>query len=69
MAIDPFVLKMVPRKANGVIKGLRQHVSDADEDVVVLKLVAELDVAGYEIVRKRATWGSRSRRPLVPEPE
>jgi cytochrome c5 len=39
------------RKALGLIKGLRRHVSDADEDVIVLKLLAELDVAGYEIVK------------------
>lgn len=52
MAIDPFVLKMQLRKALGVIKGLRRHVSDADEDVIVLKLLQELDVAGYEIVKK-----------------
>jgi hypothetical protein len=52
MAIDPFVLKMQLRKALGVIKGPRQHVSDADEDVIVLKLLQELDVAGHEIVKK-----------------
>jgi hypothetical protein len=31
-AIDRFVLKMQLRKALGVIKGLRRHVSDADEE-------------------------------------
>jgi hypothetical protein len=45
MAIDRFVLKMQLRKALGVIKGLRRHISDADEDVVVLKLLEEVDVA------------------------
>lgn len=45
MAIDPFVLKMQLRKALGLIKGLRRHISDADEDVVVLKLLQELNVA------------------------
>jgi hypothetical protein len=47
MAIDRFVLKMPLRKALGVIKGLRRHVSDADEDVIALKLLQELDAAGY----------------------
>jgi hypothetical protein len=31
-AIDPFVLKMALRKALAVIKRLRRHISDADED-------------------------------------
>jgi hypothetical protein len=30
MSIDPFVLKMGLRKALGLIKGLRRHISDAD---------------------------------------
>ena len=45
MAIDPFVLKTKLRNALGLIKGLRRHISDADEDVVVLKLLQELNVA------------------------
>jgi hypothetical protein len=52
VAIDRFVLKMQLRKALGVIKALRRHVGDADEDVIVLKLLQDLDVAGYEIVKK-----------------
>jgi hypothetical protein len=38
MAIDRFVLKMQLRKALGLIKGLRPHINDADEDIIVLKL-------------------------------
>jgi hypothetical protein len=34
---------------------LRRHVSDADEDVIVLKLLEELDVAGY--VKKSGNAG------------
>jgi hypothetical protein len=45
MAIDPFVLKTKLRNALGLIKGLRRHISDADEDEVVLKLLQELNVA------------------------
>jgi hypothetical protein len=37
-----------------VIKGLRR-LSDADEEVVVLKLLQALDVARYEIVKKPGT--------------
>jgi hypothetical protein len=57
MAIDRFVLKMQLRKALGATKGLRRHVSDADEDVIVLKLLQELDAAGYEIVEKPGKAG------------
>src|SRR5215471_6030232 len=63
MTIDPFVLKMQVRKALGVIKGFRWHVSDADEDVIVDKLLEELDVVGYEIVKKRGNAGRRRRLP------
>jgi hypothetical protein len=41
MAIDPFVLKMQLRKSLGLIKGLRRHISEADEDIIALKLVEE----------------------------
>jgi hypothetical protein len=57
MAIDRFVLKMQLRKTLGVIKGLRRHINDADEDIIVLKLLEELDVAGYEIVKKPGNAG------------
>ena len=57
MAIDRFVLKMQLRKALGLIKGLRRHISDVDEDVIVLKLLEKLDVAGYEIVKKPGNAG------------
>jgi len=39
MTIDRFVLKMRLRKALSAIKGLRRHITDADEDVIVLKLL------------------------------
>ena len=57
MPIDPLVLKLALRKALGVIKELHRHVSDADEDVIVRKLYQELDLAGYEIVKKRGNAG------------
>jgi hypothetical protein len=63
MAIDRCVLKMQLRKALGVIKGLRRHISDADEGVIVHKLLAELEVAGYEIVKKPGNAGFRFETP------
>jgi hypothetical protein len=35
-----------------LIPGLRKQLGDKDEDAVVLKVLCELDVAGYEIVKK-----------------
>ena len=52
-----FVLKMALRKSLGPIKGLRRQISNADEDVMVLRLLEELNVAGYEIVRKPGNAG------------
>jgi hypothetical protein len=34
-------------QGGGCHQGLRRHVGDADKDVIVLKLLEELDVAGY----------------------
>lgn len=67
MAIDPFVLKMQLRKALALVKGLRRLVSDADEDVIVHKLLEERDIAGYEIVRKADTAGFTLARHRVDE--
>ena len=65
MSIDRFVLKMKLRKALGVVKGLRRHINDANEDVIILKLVEELDVAGYEIVKKPGNAGFTFETPGV----
>jgi hypothetical protein len=46
------------------LQGLRRHVSDADEDVIALKLLQELDVAGYiDVVKKPGNAGFQWRRP------
>lgn len=52
-----FVLKMALRKALRTIKGPRRQISDAEDDIIVLKLLEELDVAGYEIVKKPGNAG------------
>jgi len=50
-----FVLKMAVRLS--LIKGLRRKISDADEDVIVLELLEQLDAAGYEIVKQPGNAG------------
>lgn len=46
-----FVLKMALRGVLKLIPGLRR-LGDKDENAIVLKVLRELDVAGYEIVKK-----------------
>ena len=52
-----FVLKMALRNALKLIPGLRKQLGDKDEDIVVLKFLRELEVSGYEIVRKPGNAG------------
>jgi hypothetical protein len=40
-----------------LIPGLSKKISDKDEDIVVLKLLRELDVMGYEIVKEPGNAG------------
>jgi hypothetical protein len=44
-----------------------EFVTRCNKDVIVLKLLKELDVAGYEIVRKPATRDSHSKHRAVTE--
>jgi hypothetical protein len=50
-----FVVKMALRNALGLIPG--KKISDKHEDIVVLKLLRELDLMGYEIVKKPGNAG------------
>jgi len=52
-----FVLKMALRNALKLIPGLRKQLGDKDEDIVVLKFLRELEVSGFEIVRKPRNAG------------
>jgi hypothetical protein len=52
-----FIVKMALRNALKLIPGLSKKNRDKDEDIVVLKLLRELDVMGYEIVKKPGNAG------------
>jgi len=62
-----FVLKMALRNALKLVKGLHKQVGEIDERIVVTKLLSEIDVAGYEIVRKqmRYAFGAVSKHPSL----
>jgi hypothetical protein len=47
-----FVLKMALRNALKLVNGLRKQIGDIDEDVIVAKLIEELRMSSYEIVKK-----------------
>ena len=51
MTIDRFVLKMRLRKALSAIKGLRRHITDADEER------NRVEAPSYEIVKKPGNAG------------
>jgi len=51
------VLKMALRNAVKLVKGLRTQIGAIDEDVMVTKLIRELEVSGYEIVKRPGDAG------------
>jgi hypothetical protein len=51
-----FVLKMALRNPCKLVKGLRKQVGEIDERIVVTKLLSEIDVVGYKIVRKHMRY-------------
>jgi hypothetical protein len=52
-----FVLKMALRNALRMVKGLRKQISDMEEDVMVGKLIEELRMSSYEVVKKVGDTG------------
>ncbi|HEY6258204.1 MAG TPA: hypothetical protein VIY51_20675 [Xanthobacteraceae bacterium] len=47
-----FVVKMALRRSLKLIKGLRRQLTDIDENIMVDKLLSELDTSGWQIVRQ-----------------
>jgi hypothetical protein len=52
-----FVVAQALREALKLVRGLRKQVSEIEEDVMAGKRIEEIDIAGYEIVRKRGNAG------------
>jgi hypothetical protein len=52
-----FVIKMALRNALKLVRGLRKQISDIDEDVMTAKLINEINLSNYEIVKKAGTCG------------
>jgi hypothetical protein len=46
---------MAVRNSLKLVKGLRKQIGDLDEDVMVGKLLDELRMSSYEIVKKPGT--------------
>ena len=51
------MIKMALRNALKLVRGLRKQISDIDEDVMTAKLIKEINLSNYEIVKKAGTCG------------
>jgi hypothetical protein len=61
-----FVIKMALRNALKLIRGLRKQISDSDEDVMTIKLIKEIEMSNYEIVKKAGAPGHTFEAPEGP---
>jgi hypothetical protein len=61
-----FVVKMALRNAFRVIAGLRRQISDLDQDVMTNKLIQEIELSNYEIVKKPGAPGHTFEAPKGP---
>jgi hypothetical protein len=52
-----FVFKMALRNSLKLVKGLRRQIGDIDEDVIVGKILDELRMSSYDIIKKSGTTG------------
>jgi hypothetical protein len=63
-----FVLKMALRNALKMVRGLRKEIGDLDEDVMVRKLLSEIALTNYELVRRPDAPGHTFPAPTGPDP-
>jgi hypothetical protein len=47
-----FVVKVALRRSLAQVRGLNQQINEIEEDVIALTFLEQIDVAGYEILRK-----------------
>jgi hypothetical protein len=52
-----FVVKMALRNALNLVCRLRKQITNVDEDVMAGKLIDEINLSNYEIVKKAGTGG------------
>ena len=48
---------MALRNALKLVRGLRKQISELDEDIMTAKLINEINLSNYEIVKKAGTCG------------
>jgi hypothetical protein len=61
-----FVIKMALRNALRLVRGLRKQISDADEDVMTIKFIQEIEMSNYQIVKKPGAPGHTFESPEGP---
>lgn len=70
-APDPallFVIKMALRNALKLVRGLRREVGELDEDVMARKLLDEIELSAYRIVKDPGSAGHTFAAPTGPDP-
>jgi hypothetical protein len=48
---------MALRNALKLVRGLREQISELDEDIMTAKLINEINLSNYETVKKAGTCG------------
>jgi hypothetical protein len=61
-----FVIKMALRNALKLVRGLRKQISETEEDVMTSKLLQEIGLSNYEIVRRQGAAGHTFEAPTGP---
>jgi hypothetical protein len=61
-----FLIKMALRNALKLVPGLRKQIGDIDEDVMASKLLLEIEMSNYDIVRRTGATGHTFEAPEGP---
>ena len=61
-----FLIKMALRNALKLVPGLRKQIGDIDEDVMASKLLLEIEMSNYDIVRSPGAAGHTFEAPEGP---
>jgi hypothetical protein len=62
-----FIVQMALRRALKLVRGLRKQISEAEESVMAGKLLDEIALSNYEIVRRPGAPGHTFPSPIGPE--
>jgi hypothetical protein len=64
-----FVFQMALRNALKLVRGLRKQISEAEESLMAGKLLDEIAMSNYEIVKRQGATGHVFEAPAGPKTE